>query len=580
LPLPDGNYNFAFAVPLGSKVGQTFTRWRIHNQPFFVGVTGLAPEGEVEDHEFFIEGRDWGDAPPPYPTTSGVNGAVHKLTAAGGPWFGPADDAPDSDADGQPEPDALGDDNDAQGDDEDGIAIPVLFQNSTQNINVTVSGGGGNVYGWIDFNDDGDWNDPGDLIINGINMPDGVHPVPVTVPNYATPGETFGRFRIISVGGSVDPCGLWDDGEVEDHKVIIEAKRKWSQPADEIDEGYFLGWDELSWYHGEQIVADDWPCENYLPVTDVHWWGSYQYWDDPCGLPAVRPIGFHIGIWTDVPAGVDAPWSHPKEMIWEYRADIAEVNEERVGWDTFPGYPLDVCFHYEVQLPEDDWYWQDPNYAVHWISIAAIYDDFAQPGFPWGWKTRRHVWNDAALMILIPTAPVVGDPYIEGFPIVDPCEMDMAFELTTHECLSPLTAIEPLGHPSAGANYYNTWVNMGYPACWCYPRQCHGDSNGDKEGTPIQGYYYVGITDIGVLAAAWKVKEVPKGPGIQSVVHNGIPGVCADHAHNKAGTPIQGYYYVGIQDIGILATYWKVKEPPKGLGVPPDCGGNLPPVYP
>ena len=108
------------------------------------------------------------------------------------------------------------------------------------------------------------------------------------------------------------------------------------------------------------------------------------------------------------------------------------------------------------------------------------------------------------------------------------------------------------------------WYNVGKPACWCYARQCNGDSNGDKEGTPIAGYYYVGIPDIGLLAAAWKVKEDPKGPGIQSIPN----GACADHAHNRAGTPIAGYYYVGTQDIGIVAANWKVKQPPKGLGVP------------
>jgi hypothetical protein len=200
--------------------------------------------------------------------------------------------------------------------------------------------------------------------------------------------------------------------------------------------------------------------------------------------------------------------------------------------------------------------------------------------YVWGWKTREHFWNDDAIKLNFSEVPTIGSEYEGGEPIENiEGSWDMAFELTTHECLTPLTAIEPGGHPNAGANYYNTWVNMGYPACWCYPRQCHGDSDGYKAGTPIQGYYYVGITDIGVLAAAWKVKEVPKGPGIQSIVHNGIPGVCADHAHNRAGTPIQGYYYVGIQDIGILATYWKIKDPPKGVGVDPNCGGTLPPVY-
>ena len=112
------------------------------------------------------------------------------------------------------------------------------------------------------------------------------------------------------------------------------------------------------------------------------------------------------------------------------------------------------------------------------------------------------------------------------------------------------------------------WYDVGKPVCWCYARQCRGDSDGNFVGNPMTGYHYVGIIDIGVLAAAWKVMEPAKGPGIQSIIHNGIPGACADHAHNKVGNPITGYHYVGIDDIGILAGNWKIKEPVKGPGVP------------
>ena len=62
----------------------------------------------------------------------------------------------------------------------------------------------------------------------------------------------------------------------------------------------------------QQIVADDWFCDTPDPVTDIHWWGSFLGWTDP-ELPAL-PRAFHIGIWTDVPAGVTDPFSHPGQM--------------------------------------------------------------------------------------------------------------------------------------------------------------------------------------------------------------------------------------------------------------------------
>ena len=44
-----------------------------------------------------------------------------------------------------------------------------------------------------------------------------------------------------------------------------------------------------------QVVMDDWLCETGLPVTDVHWWGSY--------FDNVTPSAFHISIHSDIPAG-------------------------------------------------------------------------------------------------------------------------------------------------------------------------------------------------------------------------------------------------------------------------------------
>ena len=220
--LPDGWIHEVFVV----------TMWPNPDSEWFEIAFGqpVLIDQIVIDTLFYMVGPalDFGDAPddpctPMYPTLLANNGARHRQTGSGGPWFGPADDAPDSDADGQPDADAMGDDNDAQGDDEDGITIPPLIQNTITNIIVEVANGPAYVHGWIDFNDDGDWNDAGELIINGAFLLNGSNPIPVTVPNNATVGETFARFRIVSGIVPSAPTGLWDDGEVEDHKVTVEC---------------------------------------------------------------------------------------------------------------------------------------------------------------------------------------------------------------------------------------------------------------------------------------------------------------------------------------------------------------------
>jgi hypothetical protein len=126
----------------------------------------------------------------------------------------------------------------------------------------------------------------------------------------------------------------------------------------------------------------------------------------------------------------------------------------------------------------------------------------------------------------------------------------------------------PTTHPD-----YAEWVAVGKPACWAYPRQCHGDADGLKEGSAEEGYHYVGDKDRAALLAAWKVLEPPFGPGIAAIEN----GICADFAHDVEGSATKGFYRVGTTDLNILAANLLVKEAPVGTGVPGDCGGNLVP---
>ncbi len=119
---------------------------------------------------------------------------------------------------------------------------------------------------------------------------------------------------------------------------------------------------------------------------------------------------------------------------------------------------------------------------------------------------------------------------------------------------------------------YVEWVAVGKPACWAYPRQCHGDADGLKEASKT-GSYYVGLQDLNLLVAAWEIKEPPFGLGIAAIEN----GICADFAHDQDGSSKTGFFRVGITDLNILVANWLVKEAPDGPGVPGDCGGNLSP---
>jgi hypothetical protein len=55
----------------------------------------------------------------------------------------------------------------------------------------------------------------------------------------------------------------------------------------------------------------------------------------------------------------------------------------------------------------------------------------------------------------------------------------------------------PSGHPD-----FAEWLAVGMPDCWCYPRQCHGDSDGLMGGSAKTCFYAVGPGDLKILVVA------------------------------------------------------------------------------
>nr|QNO54133.1 hypothetical protein KOBOILMI_00001 [Methanosarcinales archaeon ANME-1 ERB7] len=169
---------------------------------------------------------DWGDAPDGmtalgYPTLAMNNGARHVIA---GLWLGDRMDNPDAEPDGQPDPDALGDDNDGN-DDENGVVFNTpLVSGQLAEVTVTASAQG-ILQGWIDFNADRDWADPGEHIFVNKPLVAGPNVLTFTVPATAAQADvvTFARFRFSRMRDlSFD--GLARDGEVEDYAVRFEVR--------------------------------------------------------------------------------------------------------------------------------------------------------------------------------------------------------------------------------------------------------------------------------------------------------------------------------------------------------------------
>ncbi|RCS42139.1 hypothetical protein DTL42_20120 [Bremerella cremea] len=185
---------------------------------------------------------DFGDAPDTYGTLLESDGARHNLVDNF--YLGSSVDA---EIDGQPTADASGD-----GSTDDGIFIRTpdpnnagsylnytLRDNITNEIYITATvPSGSKAYGfvdaWIDFNHNGNFDDPGEqILVSRALTIDAINPAGSAsglgqlikisdLPEDFQIGDTIARFRYSSTGG-LSSTGLAADGEVEDYQVTIGA---------------------------------------------------------------------------------------------------------------------------------------------------------------------------------------------------------------------------------------------------------------------------------------------------------------------------------------------------------------------
>ena len=432
-PLVAGQNVLTFNIPHTCMGGATFARFRFSTSQG-LAVTGLAEDGEVEDHQVFIveipNELDYGDAPDPtYPTLLANDGARHMTVFS--LFMGATMDV---ETDGQPDADALGDDGDGT-DDEDGIIFTSPIVPGETAYLTVIASNPGYLNAWIDFEGDGSWMEPDDQIFTNQQLRGGLNALSFNVPPGAMLGSTFARFRI-NMNGGLTYTGLALDGEVEDYEVVIEEETrealKWSQPPllnpESTYPHSFWGWDEISVF-SDTIVADDWFCYDERPITGIRWWGSYADWDSILPPPKA-PWGFHIGIWTDIPKDETDPWSHPGRMLLEWQVSRHSVGERVIGSDYLPTRMTkpDSCFQYDFSIPYPDWFIQEGDSTVYWLSIAAIYDTIPDVHL-WGWKTRDRYFNDDAVRIHASSQPAPDSTYRAG-EVIEPL-WDLSFELLT-----------------------------------------------------------------------------------------------------------------------------------------------------
>lgn len=185
------------------------------------------------------------------------------------------------------------------------------------------------------------------------------------------------------------------------------------------------------------VTFDDWTCPNGLPITDIHWWGSYwQLGSVPTiysdSLPNADPIeidSFVINIYSDIAADdPDNPmgFSMPNMDDLLYSEGFAgNCNETYAFTDVKAtdagGEPTiwEDVYKYDVYLETP---FEQEEGRVYWLMIAAVTTGAEAQ---WGWHSSSVQYGDSAVQAYFSSLNGWS-----GFWI--PCDgPDMSFELTT-----------------------------------------------------------------------------------------------------------------------------------------------------
>ncbi|MEM1304387.1 MAG: GEVED domain-containing protein, partial [Planctomycetota bacterium] len=160
-----GSYEFASIAPGAYSVRVVAESPFQQTSPttnFGSQIVTLASGGLATDVTFGVQNlatSDYGDLGGNFPTLAGgaVPGASHRISST--TYLGAA--PPDGEIDGQPTPNADGDD--VSNGDEDGVVVDfgsdgILSPDELFTITVTVAGVGGFLSAWMDFDGDGEWS--------------------------------------------------------------------------------------------------------------------------------------------------------------------------------------------------------------------------------------------------------------------------------------------------------------------------------------------------------------------------------------------------------------------------------------
>ena len=215
--------------------------------------------------------------------------------------------------------------------------------------------------------------------------------------------------------------------------------------------------DGLTW-----VLADDFPCTNSGPITDIHLWGSWLF--DAVDTNAT----YTLAIWSDAPTNATGlNYSRPDQLLWTQTYGSGQyalcpyanqIENFYDGDSAILGAPSLIggssnLFYLCFDASPTNTFQQTgkPNAKTnYWLSVTV--QSFAGNRY-FGWKSSATAYNDAAVAAFNGNFyPLPGDWH----PMTDPqgIPLNMAFKITT-ATNSPTTNC-----PTTNALVLNTGYNQ------------------------------------------------------------------------------------------------------------------------
>jgi hypothetical protein len=184
----------------------------------------------------------------------------------------------------------------------------------------------------------------------------------------------------------------------------LAAPVKWSQqPSMDPSNGYAFS----SETQVPAQMADDFFCQDGLPVAGIRWWGSYwntayypypnsDSWGDPLPNPPGIIQGFNITFYAGIAAGIGVPpWGHPGAMVYTQYVPLDGVQTTETVYGTIlRTASAQTVFQYDLNLPIP---FDQEAGIIYWLSIQAV-DPGGNP-IQWGWQESADHWGDSAVQI-------------------------------------------------------------------------------------------------------------------------------------------------------------------------------------